>query len=84
MTVIIPLLGGHVRVIYEHILSMGMFDVNLEIVNERRLRTKRYEKRDDFNFLFVLPVASAYEVYISQLIRYSRACGSSQNVFNKG
>ena len=53
MTVIIPLLGGHVRVIYEHILSMGMFDVNLEIVNERRLRTKRYEKRDDFNFLFV-------------------------------
>ena len=53
MTVIIPLLGGHVQVIYEHILSMGMFDVNLEIVNDWRLRTKRYEKRDDFNFLFV-------------------------------
>ena len=53
MTVIIPLLGGHVRVIYEHILSMGMFDVNPEIDNEGRLRTKRYEKRDDFNFPFI-------------------------------
>jgi hypothetical protein len=29
---------------------MGMFDVNPEIDNEGRLRTKRYEKRDDFNF----------------------------------
>jgi hypothetical protein len=28
---------------------MGMFDVKLEIVNDWRLRTKRYEKRDDFN-----------------------------------
>ena len=83
VTVIIPLLGGHVQVIYEHILSMGMFDVNLEIVNERRLRTKRYEKRDDFNFLFVLPVASAYEVYISQLIQYSRACGSYQDFLDR-
>jgi hypothetical protein len=40
---------------------MGMFDVNLEIVNERRLRTKRYEKKDGFNFLVVLPVGAAYE-----------------------
>ena len=74
MTVIVPLLGGHVQVIYQHILSMGMFDVNLEIVNGGRLRTKRYEKRDDFNFPFIcrtIPVASAYEVYVSQLIQYS-------------
>jgi hypothetical protein len=61
VTVIVPLLGGHVQV-NQHILSMGMFDVNLEIDNEGRLKTKRYEKRDDFNFPFIsrnIPVASA-------------------------
>ena len=48
---------------------------------------KRYDKRDDFNFHIVnfpllrsnIPAAPAYGVYISQLIRYSRACGSYQN-----
>jgi len=86
VTAIVPLLGGHVQVIYQHILSMGMFDVNLEIVNEGRLRTKRYEKRDDFNFPFIcrnIPVASAYEVYVSQLIQYSRACGSYQDFLDR-
>ena len=86
MTVIIPLLGEHVQVIYQHILSMGMFDVNPEIDNEGRLRTKRYEKRDDFNFPFIcrnIPVASAYEVYLSQLIQYSRACGSYQDFLDR-
>jgi hypothetical protein len=46
--------------------------------------TKLYDKRDDFNFLIVnfpficskIPAATAYGVYISQLIRHSRACGS--------
>jgi hypothetical protein len=85
VTVIVPLLGGHVQV-NQHILSMGMFDVNLEIDNEGRLKTKRYEKRDDFNFPFIsrnIPVASAYEVYISQLIQYSRACGSYQDFLDR-
>ena len=53
VTVIVPLLGGHVQVIYQHILSMGMFDVNLEIDNDGRLRTKCYDKREDFNFPFM-------------------------------
>jgi len=86
VTVIVPLLGGHVQVIYQYILSMGMFDVNLEIDNEGRLRTKRYEKRDAFNFPFIcrnIPVASSYEVYISQLIQYSRACGSYQDFLDR-
>jgi hypothetical protein len=47
---------------------------------------KLYDKRDDFNFHIVnfpfiysnIPAAPAYGVYISQLIRYSRACGSYQ------
>ena len=43
-----------------------------------------YNKRDDFNFPIVnfpficsnIPAAPAYGVYISQLIQYSRECGS--------
>jgi hypothetical protein len=52
------------------------------IDNEGRLRTKLYDKRDDFNspivnFPFMrstFPAAPSYGVYISQMIRYSRAC----------
>jgi hypothetical protein len=50
---------------------------------------KLHDKRDDFNFPVVnfpftgicsnIPVAPAYGVYISQLIRYSRDCGSNQD-----
>jgi hypothetical protein len=51
------------------------------------LRTKLYDKRYDFNFHIVnfpficsnIPVAPAYGAYISQLIRYSRTCGSYQD-----
>ena len=64
---------------------------HLEIESEGRLRTKLYDKRDDFNFPIVnipficsnIPSAPAYGVYISQLIRYSRAYGSYQD-FDRG
>ena len=57
-----------------------------------RLRTELYDKRDDFNFPIVkfpfiisnIPGAPAYSVYISQLIRYSRACGSYQDFLDRG
>ena len=57
-----------------------------------RLRTKLYDKRDDFNFPIVnfpficsnFPAASTYGVYISQLIRYSRAYGSYQDFLDRG
>jgi hypothetical protein len=56
---------------------------HLEIDSEDRLRTKLYDKRDDFNFSIVnfpfiysnISAAPAYGVYISQRIRYSRAKG---------
>ena len=49
--------------------------------SEWQLRTKLYDKRDDFNFPIVnfpficnnIPAAPACGVYLSQLIRYSRA-----------
>jgi hypothetical protein len=54
--------------------------------------TKLYDKRDYFNFPIVnfsfifnnIPTAPAYCEYISQLIRYSRACGSYQDSLDRG
>jgi len=67
-------------------------DLHLEIDSQGRLRTNLYDKRDDFNFpivnfLFIysnIPAALAYVVYISQLIRYSRACGSNKDFLDSG
>ena len=66
-------------------------DLHLEMDSERWLRTKLYNKRDDFNFPIVnfpficsnIPAAPAYGVYISQLIRYSRAYGCYQNFLDR-
>jgi hypothetical protein len=67
--------------------SASYLDLHLEIDNKGRLRTKHCDNRDDFNFPIVnfpficsnIPAAPACGVYISQLIRYSRACGSYQD-----
>jgi hypothetical protein len=64
--------------------SASHLDLRLENDSEGRLRTKLYDKGDVFNFPIVYfpfiyssnPAAPAYEVYISQLIRYFRACDS--------
>jgi hypothetical protein len=72
--------------------SGSYFDLDLKIDSEGRLRTKLYDKRDYFNFPIVnfsficcnIPAAPAYGVYISQMIRYSRACGSYQDFLDRG
>jgi hypothetical protein len=56
------------------------------------LRRKLYDKNNDFNFPIMnfpficsmIPAAPAYGVYISQLIRYSRACISFQDFLDRG
>ena len=66
--------------------TASFLDLHLEMDSEGRLRTKLYDKRDDFNFTIVdfpfidssILAASAYWVYMCQLIQYSRACGSYQ------
>ena len=71
--------------------SISYLDLHLEIDSEGRLGTKLYDKRDDFNILIVnfpsicsnIP-ALVYGVYISQMIWYSRACGSYQDVLDRG
>ena len=61
-------------------------DLHLEIDSEERVRTKLYDKRDDFNFptvnFYSYVATAAYEVYISQLIRY--VCGSYQDFLDRG
>jgi hypothetical protein len=51
-----------------------------------------FDKSDDFNFPIVnlpficsnIPAAPAYGVYISQLIRYYRTCGTYQDFLDRG
>ena len=57
-------------------MSVSYLRLHLEIDNEGRLRTKLYDKRDDFNLPIVnfpftcsnIPATPAYGVYTSQLI----------------
>jgi hypothetical protein len=64
--------------------SASFLVLHLEIDSEGLLRMKFCHKRDDFNFPIVnlpficsnIPAVPAYGIYISQLIRYSIACGS--------
>jgi hypothetical protein len=70
----------HHRIIYLCFIR-GRF-VNIEAV--RKLTIQLYDKLDDFNFAIVnfpyicsnIPLSPAYGVYISQLIRYARACST--------
>ena len=70
--------------------SASYLDLHLQIDREGRLRTKLYDKRDDFNFPIVnfpficSSIPAAYEVYISQFIPYSRACGSYKDFLDVG
>ena len=61
---------------------VSYLDHHLEISNGGRLKTNLYDKRYDFTFPIVnfpffrnnIPASPAHGLYISQLIRYSKAC----------
>jgi hypothetical protein len=59
-------------------------DVLLDIDAFGKLTTQLYDKRGDFSFpinmFYNIPLSPAYGRYISQLIRYARAC-STYNQF---
>jgi len=65
--------------------------LHLEIDNRGRLKTKLYDKGDDFTFTIVnfpfissnIPASPTYGVYISQLIRYSRACAQYSDFLDR-
>jgi hypothetical protein len=60
--------------------SASFLDLYLEFDDSGQLSTKIYDRRDDFNFKIInglnmcsnIPAPPAYDVYISQLIRYAR------------
>ena len=64
--------------------SASYLDLLLSIESDGQLRTSLYDKRDYFNFHITnfpflssnIPSSPAYGVFISQLIRYARACSS--------
>ena len=71
--------------------SASYLDLCLSINSKGQLNTKLYDKRDDFNFPIVnfpflssnIPASPAYGVYISQLIRYARACVNYQDFLDR-
>ena len=64
--------------------SAFYLDLLLSIERDGKLHTSIYDKRDDFNFHITnfpflssnIPTSPAYDVFISELIRYVRACSS--------
>ena len=62
--------------------SASYLDLLLEFDHQGYLHTQLYDKRDDFNYTIInfphlssnILSSPAYGIYISQLIRYSRAC----------
>ena len=71
--------------------SFSYLDCYLYIDNGK-LTTRLYDKRDDFNFPIVnfpflssnISSAPAYGVYVSQLIRYDRTCSNYQDLMERG
>ena len=70
----------------ESTISASYLDLLLSIGRDGQLHTSIYDKRDDFNFHITnfpflssnIPSSPAYGVFISQLIRYDRACSSHE------
>ena len=58
-------------------------------IGSGKLTTRLYDKWEDFNFPivyfpFLIPSAQAYGVYVSQLLRYARACSNYQDFMQRG
>ena len=81
---IVTTIRGDFKDTTESNTSASYLDLLLSIESDGQLRTSLYDKRDDFdfhitNFPFMssyIPSSPAYGVFISQLIRYARACSS--------
>ena len=75
-----------IKEITESTTSASYLDLLLSIGRDSQLHTSIYDKRDDFNFHItnfpfmssIIPSSPAYCVFISKLIRYARACSSTE------
>jgi hypothetical protein len=81
MYVVITITWLEVKETTDTASSACCLDLYLEFDNSGQISTKIYDKRDDFKFKILnipnlcsnIPVFPAYDVYISQLIRYASA-----------
>jgi hypothetical protein len=72
--------------------SVSYLDIFLNIDSNGRLATSLYDKRDDFDFVFInfpflcsnIPLSPAYGVYVCQLIRYAKACFTFEDFSKRG
>ena len=72
-------------------MSASYLDILLNIDINSKLTTQLYDKRDYFSFSIVnfqnlcsdIPSSPAYGVYVSQLIRYARACSAYDQFLNR-
>jgi hypothetical protein len=72
--------------------SASYLDILLNIDSNGRLTTSIYDKRDDFDFAIVnipflcsnIPLSPAYGLYVSQLIRYAKACFAYEDFSKRG
>ena len=73
-------------------MKKDMYSLFFYFQLDETLSTKLYDKCDDFNFRIVnfpyicsnIPESAAYGVYISQLVRYARACYSYGDFIDRG
>ena len=71
--------------------SASSIVIYLEIDNRWKLKTKLYDKRDEFVFPIInfpfnssnIPASPAYEVYSSQLICFSMECAQYSDFLDK-
>ena len=72
--------------------SASYLDLLLSIESDGQLRVSLYDKHDDYNFHITnfpflgsnIPSSPAYGVFVSQLIRYARACSSNECFILRG
>jgi hypothetical protein len=75
-----------------HLAHFCSISTEREIIITFRVTTSLYDKCDDFDFAIVnfpflcsnIPLSPAYGVYISQLIRYARACFAYEDFSKRG
>ena len=71
--------------------SAAFLDLYLQYDQRGQLTTRLYDKRDDFDFPIVnfpfldsnIPASPTYGIYMSQLIRYFRACSKYQDFLDR-
>jgi hypothetical protein len=72
--------------------SASYLDILLKLDSKVKITTQLYDKRIAYNFSIVnfpylcsnIPASPAYGVYISQLIRYARACSTYDQFLVRG